>query len=172
MHRTGRIRGRAWKEIRLSATVPAGCTFDTTVAGSGGKTGIVIPDEVIDQLNAGRRPAVHVTLNGFEYRSTVAVMDGRYLVGISAAVREATGLQAGDAVTVVLAVASTPRQVDMPVELAEALAADDQARAFFESLSNSLQRYHADNVSAAKTAETRQRRVEKAIALFHDGKKR
>ena len=60
----------------------------------------------------------------------------------------------------------------MPTELADALAADDEARAFFESLSNSLQRFHADNVRAAKTEETRQRRVEKALALFREGKKR
>jgi hypothetical protein len=49
-------------------------TFQTTVAGSGGKTGIVVPAEAITELGAGRRPAVHVDLNGYAYRSTVAVM--------------------------------------------------------------------------------------------------
>jgi uncharacterized protein YdeI (YjbR/CyaY-like superfamily) len=35
-----------------------------------------------------------------------------------------------------------------------------------------MQRYHIDNVNAAKSAETRQRRIEKAISLFRDGKQR
>jgi hypothetical protein len=146
--------------------------FETTVAGSGGKTGIVIPEAAIEQLGAGRRPAVHVEVNGYTYRSTVAVMGGRYLVGVSAVVRDATGLQAGDPVRVALTVATTPREVDMPQALAEALAGDDEARAFFATLSNSLQRYHADTINAAKTEETRQRRVQKALALFREGKKR
>jgi hypothetical protein len=148
------------------------CSFDTTVAGSGGKTGIEIPAEAIERLQAGRRPAVHVTLNGYEYRSTVAVMDGRYLVGVNAEVRAATGLRAGDPVNVTLVAASTPREVNIPEELAEALAADSQAQAFFDSLSNSLQRYHADTVAAAKSPETRRRRVERALDLFREGKKR
>lgn len=146
--------------------------FETTIAGSGGKTGIVIAETAIQQLGAGRRPAVHVEVNGYTYRSTVAVMGGRYLVGVNAAVREATGLQAGDPVTVALTVATTPREVDMPQDLTDALAGDDAARAFFEALSNSLQRYHAGTINAAKTEETRQRRVQKALALFREGKKR
>ena len=149
-----------------------GVAFDTTVAGSGGKTGIVIPEEVVAELAAGRRPAVHVDLNGYRYRSTVAVMGGAYLVGVNAGVREATGLAAGDPVRVTLTVATTPRDVDVPADLAEALASDPSTAAFFGALSNSLQRYHVDTVNAAKTPETRQRRVAKAVALFRDGKKR
>jgi uncharacterized protein YdeI (YjbR/CyaY-like superfamily) len=62
--------------------------------------------------------------------------------------------------------------VAVPDDLAAALAADERAGAFFAGLSNSLRRYHVDNVTAAKSADTRQRRVEKAIALFRDGKQR
>lgn len=147
-------------------------SFRTTVAGSGGKTGIVVPDDVVERLGAGHRPAVHVDLDGHPYRSTVGVMGGVHMVPVSAAVRQATGLSAGDEVTVTLTVATTPREVDVPEELAAALAADDAARAFFEGLSNSLQRYHADNVRAAKGADTRARRVEKTLALFREGKQR
>jgi hypothetical protein len=146
--------------------------FETTVAGSGGKTGIVIPDEVIAELGAGRRPAVHVDLNGYSYRSTVAVMGGAHLVGVNAAVREATGLGAGDPVRVTLTVATTPRDVQVPPDFAAALASEPATAKFFESLSNSLQRYHVDNINAAKTPETRQRRIDKAQTLFRDGKKR
>ena len=46
------------------------------------------------------------------------------------------------------------------------------SRAFFGTLSNSMQRYHVDSINAAKSADTRQRRIDKAIALFLDGKQR
>ena len=147
-------------------------TFDTTVAATGNNTGIVVPDELIERLGAGRRPAVIVNLNGYEYRNTVGVMGGRHLISVSAAVRKDAGLQAGDPVHVVLTVAESPREVTVPGDLAAALSADLAAGAFFAKLPNSLQRYHVDNVNGAKTAETRQRRIDKAIALFQQGKQR
>lgn len=151
---------------------PGSVTFDTTVAATGNNTGIVVPDEVIAQLASGRRPPVLVSVNGYEYRSTVAVMGGRHMIGISAAVRGTTGLKGGDPIHVTLTVADAPREVNVPDDFAAALAADEQAGAFFGKLSNSLQRYHVDQVTSAKSADTRQRRIDKAIALFRDGKQR
>ena len=66
----------------------------------------------------------------------------------------------------------SPRAVELPADFAAALAADERAAAFFEELSNSLQRYHIDTITAAKSADTRQRRLEKAVALFRDGTQR
>ena len=113
-----------------------------------------------------------VNVNGYEYRNTVAVTGGRHMIGISAAVRNITGLKGGDPIRVTLTVADTPREVNVPAEFAAALAADERARAFFDKLSNSMQRYHVDNINGAKSADTRQRRIDKAIALFLDGKQR
>jgi hypothetical protein len=154
------------------ASKPKNVTFETTVAASGNNTGIVVPDKVIEQLAAGKRPPVLVNVNGYEYRNTVAVMGGRHMISISAAVRNATGLKGGDPIRVTLTVADTAREVDVPADFAAALAADERASAFFERLSNSMQRYHVDNINAAKSADTRQRRIDKAIALFLDGKQR
>ena len=151
---------------------PNSAMFETTVAASGNNTGIVVPEEAIGQLAAGKRPAVLVDVNGYQYRSTVAVMGGRYMISISAAIRRATGLKGGDPIRVTLTVADAPHEVKAPEDFAQALAADDRARTFFGKLSNSLQRYHIDNINAAKSAETRQRRIDKAIALFCDGKQR
>jgi hypothetical protein len=154
------------------AAKPTSVTFETTVAASGNNTGIVVPGEVIEQLAAGKRPPVLVSVNGYEYRNTVAVVGGRHMISISAAVRNATGLKGGDPIRVTLTVADTAREVDVPADFAAALAADERARAFFGTLSNSMQRYHVDNINAAKSADTRQRRIDKAIALFLDGKQR
>jgi hypothetical protein len=145
---------------------PNSATFETTVAASGNNTGIVVPGEVINQLGAGNRPPVIVNVNDHEYRNTVAVMGGKYMISVSAAVRKATGLKAGDPIRVTLTVADTPRDVAVPADLAAALEADDRAGAFFVKLSNSMQRYHIDNINAAKSDETRLRRITKAVSLF------
>ncbi|WP_204264395.1 YdeI/OmpD-associated family protein [Geodermatophilus normandii] len=66
--------------------------------------------------------------------------------------------------------ADTPREVAVPEDLAAALVADEQAGAFFTRLSNSLQRYHVDQVTSAKAPETRARRIEEAVSLFRAGR--
>lgn len=150
----------------------ASAAFDATVTATGSNTGIVVPDEVIGRLGAGRRPAVLVDVNGYQYRSTVGVMGGKHMISISSAVRKETGLKGGDPIHVILTVADAPREVNLPDDFATALSADPTAAAFFAKLSNSLQRYHVGNINAAKSAETRQRRIAKSISLFREGKQR
>lgn len=154
------------------AAEPNTATFETTVAVTGSNTGIVVPEEAVGQLAAGKRPPVLVNINGYEYRSTVGIMGGKHMISISAAVRSATGLRGGDPVRVTLTVPDTPREVTVPAGFAAALAADEQASVFFGTLSNSMQRYHVDSITTAKSADTRQRRIDKAIALFRAGKQR
>jgi hypothetical protein len=150
----------------------ASVEFDTTVTATGNNTGIVVPDEVVERLGGGRRPAVTVTVNGYEYQNSIGVMRGRHMISISAAVRKQTGLAGDDPIHVTLTLAQGPRDVLVPDDFAAALAAEPRAAAFFEGLSNSLQRYHVDTINQAKAAETRQRRIDKSISLFLDGRKR
>jgi hypothetical protein len=156
----------------MSAADEQGVTFETTLSASGNNTGIEVPEEIVEGLGRGKRPPVIVTVNGHEYRSTVAVMGGRYLIGVSAAVRAATGLKGGDPISVNLKVADTPREVEVPSDFAAAMDEHAPAREFFDQLSNSMQRYHVDNLNAAKSPDTRQRRIDKSVALFLAGKQR
>ncbi|MCA1597526.1 MAG: YdeI/OmpD-associated family protein [Chloroflexi bacterium] len=138
----------------------------------GGKTatGIQVPDEVVAGLGAGKRPAVHVTLNGYTYRSTVAVMGGQFMLPVSAEVRSHAGVAAGDEVDVDMALDTAPREVTLPVAFSEALAADAAAHEFFDGLSYSNQRRIVLSIEDAKTAETRQRRIDKAVTMLREGR--
>ena len=147
-------------------------TFDTTLHQTGNNTGIEVPPDLVEALGAGRRPSVHVDVNGYRYRTTVGVMGGRHLVSVSAAVRREAGIGPGDPLHVTLTVAEAPPEVVVPGDLAAALAEDPTAAAFFAALPNSLQRYHVDDVTGAKTPETRARRIAKAVAMFRDGRRR
>ncbi len=63
-------------------------------------TGIEVPAAVVTRLGSSKKPAVRVTINGYTYRSTVASMGGRFMLPISAEVREAASVAAKDKVDV------------------------------------------------------------------------
>ena len=54
----------------------------------------------------------------------------------------------------------------------EVVEADPAAAAYFGSLSYSQQRLFAEPVTAARTDETRRRRVDKAMTALREGRKR
>lgn len=143
----------------------AGTTRFSTTVELGGRTatGFEVPPEVVDTLGAGKRPAVTVTVGGHTYRSTVAVMGGRYMLPLSAENRTAAGLSAGDAADVELELDTAPRVVEVPADLAAALDAEPAARAAFDALNYSNQRRHTLSVEGAKTEATRTRRVAKVV---------
>jgi hypothetical protein len=144
--------------------------FRTTIL-QGGKTatGIQVPDEVVDALGSGKRPAVKVTINGFTYRSTVAVMGGVYMVGVSADNRAGAGVAGGDEVDVELELDTAPREVTVPADLAAALDAEPDARRTFDGLSYSNKSWHVLQVAGAKTDQTRRRRIAKSVEILKQG---
>jgi Bacteriocin-protection, YdeI or OmpD-Associated/Domain of unknown function (DUF1905) len=140
----------------------------------GGKTatGFQVPPEVVEALGSGKRPAVTVRIGGHTYRSTVAPMGGASYIPLAAENREAAGVAAGDEVEVEVELDTAPRTVDVPPDLAAALDAEPPAREFFDGLSNSNKKWHVLSVVGAKTDETRQRRIEKSVAMMKEGRAR
>lgn len=145
-----------------------------TVIESNGKTatGIRVPAEVVAALGTSRKPPVRVTIAGHTYRSTVATRGGEFLVGVSAENRKGAGVAAGDEVDVDLELDTEPREVIVPADLVEALDGDGDAAAFFATLSYSQKQWYVIPIAEAKTAQTRQRRVVKAITMLREGRKR
>lgn len=145
--------------------------FRTTVE-LGGKTatGIEVPEEIVASLGTSKKPPVKVSIGGYTYRSTVAVMGGRFMIPLSAANRTGAGVAAGDEIEVELELDDEPREIDIPTDFAEALDRDPEAKSFFEKLSYSNKRRFVLSIEEAKTAETRQRRIDKAIGTLRAGK--
>ncbi|MCX6498636.1 MAG: YdeI/OmpD-associated family protein [Arthrobacter sp.] len=145
--------------------------FITTIQGSDTKAGIEVPEDIVNALDAGRRPPVVVTINGHSYRSSIAVMGGKNMVGVSAANRELTATSAGDTVEVDLALDTQPRVIEVPDDLVAALDAEPQAKAFYATLNYSSQRRYVEPIADAKTADTRARRIAKIVTDLKAGKK-
>jgi Bacteriocin-protection, YdeI or OmpD-Associated/Domain of unknown function (DUF1905) len=147
--------------------------FRTTIVQSGkNTTGIQVPDEIVEALGSGKRPAVEVTVNGYSYRSTVASMGGVFMVSLSAEHRAGAGVGGGDEVEVDLELDSAPREVTVPPELVAALDAEPAARATFDGLSYSNKSWHVLQVTGAKTEETRQRRIARSVEALKQGRPR
>ncbi len=137
--------------------------FDTTLSQMGNNTGIEVPPEVIEELGGGKRAAVTVDVNGYVYASTIGVMGGRFLIPFSSDKRAATGLSGGDPISVDLILDTAPRTVEVPEDLASALAESGVREAFY-ALSPSARKAHVTQVESAKAAETRARRVAAVVA--------
>ncbi len=145
--------------------------FRTTILqGDKTATGIRIPDDIVEAFGSGKRPAVTITINGFTYRSTVAVMGGTYMVGVSAENRAGAKVVGGDEVDVDIELDTAPRVVAVPADFAAALDAEPDARRTFDGLSNSNKGWHVLQVEGAKTDETRQRRIAKSVASLREGR--
>ncbi len=144
--------------------------FTTDLEATGGTTtGFVVPDEVVEALGAGRRPKVAATVKGHTWRTSIASMGGRYLLAASAAVREAAGIAAGETHTLTVEVDTAPRTVEVPEDLAAALAGSPVAATAWGDLTYSQQRRHAESVLAAKKPETRSRRVAAVVEALLPG---
>lgn len=134
-------------------------------------TGIEVPAEVVERLGAGKRPAVRASLNHHTYATTLGVMGGRTLLPVSAEQRTAAGLSAGDEVEVALVADSAPRTVEVPDDLAAAVAADPAAQATFDGLTPSQRKEWVRWVTEAKRAETRTDRVAKTVEALAAGRR-
>jgi hypothetical protein len=138
--------------------------FNTTILTSGKTaTGICIPDDIIEKLGAGKKPPIKVTLNGYTYRSTVAVMGGKFMVGVNADVREAAGVKGGDKLNVEIELDAEERTIEAPAEFQKMLNKNAAAKKIFETLSYSKKKALIIPVVNAKTDETRNRNIEKAL---------
>ena len=133
-------------------------------------TGIQVPAQVVDSLGSGKRPKVRVTINHYTYRSSVASMGGKFMVGVSAETRVHARVAGGDEVDVEIELDAEPREVTVPPDFAAALRRDARAKRVFEGLSYSKKRWHVLSIEGAKTAETRQRRIANSVRILHERK--
>lgn len=147
--------------------------FKAQLQPRGPAAAVVLDDDQVEAVGEGaKRFPVTATVNGYTWQTSVARMGGEFLLGLNRAVRESAGVQAGDEVEVVLALETTPRVVEVPPVLAEALAADPVAAAAFERMAASHRKEYARWITEAKRDETRDRRVQQALEMIRAGRSR
>jgi hypothetical protein len=144
-------------------------TAELRSAGDSGGAGFDVPHEVAEALSDAKRPPVVVTIGDHEFRTRLAVYGGQPMVGVSKANRAASGIGIGDRFDVAIAVDEEPRTVEVPGDLAAALAADPEAATAFDRLSFTHRREYVNWITEARKPETRARRVAGTVEKVRGG---
>lgn len=133
-----------------------------------------LPADSAERLGSRARVAVRGTINGHFFRASVAPSgEGHHTLMVDAEMREgAGGVKAGDTVDVVLELDTPPRNVDVPGDLASAIAENDRACARWAAFSYSHRKAYVEWVVEAKRAETRRARIDEAVAMIRKGQTR
>ena len=134
---------------------------------------VVLTAEQVEQIGPGATtPPVRVTVNGKTFAMRIGRRGGESLLGFSRATREQAGVEIGETVELTIVLDETERTVDIPEDLASALAADPEARRAFDDLAYSHRKEFARWVADAKRTETRERRVAETLGMVREGRTR
>ena len=134
-------------------------------------TGVEVPADVVEKLGSNKRPLVKVTINGYTYPSSISARNGIFMIPVSAEVRENAGISSGEIIEVSVVLDTETRIIEVPAYFQSALDKSPKASQYFETLSNSNKKYFIGSIEQAKTQETRNRRIEKAITDLEQQKK-
>jgi hypothetical protein len=148
-------------------------SFTATLQKRGPAAAVVLDDAQVEAVGEGaKRFPVRATVNGHSWRGAVTRMKGEFLLGLNREVREAAGVEAGDEVTVEIALDTEERTVEVPDALAAALAGDAEAKQSFDALAYTHRKEFARWIAEAKKDDTRDRRVAEALEMLAEGKTR
>lgn len=130
-----------------------------------------VPPDVVADFGKKGQVKVVVTIQDHTYRTSIAPYGGKHLLGVRKEIRDAVGIKPGDSVQITMSVDTEPRVVEVPDDVAQTFASHDGTQTFFDKLSYSHQKEYIDWITGAKRAETRQRRIERAIEMMSTGVK-
>jgi hypothetical protein len=133
----------------------------------------VLSDAQVLALGEGRKAfPVRVTVNRTSLELRLARMGGENMIGLARAAREQAGVEIGATYEIEIAADEQPRVVEVPEDLAAALAADPAVEAAFQAMAPSHRKEFARWVAEAKKASTRSDRVAKAVEMVREGRHR
>jgi hypothetical protein len=133
----------------------------------------VLSDEQVAAVGGGRRAfPVRVSVNGVTLSLRLARMGGENLIGLARAAREQAGVSIGSAYPVQIVADNSERSVELPEDLAVALAGDAEALAAFEALAYSHRKEFVRWISEAKRDTTRAQRIVKTVEMLLAGQHR
>ena len=144
--------------------------FKTIISKSGTRTFIALPFNPNDVWGVKQRHHIKGSVNGHGVRGSLGSDGTQYFLPLGAAWRRDCGMDAGTKVDVVLS-PEGPQSESLSADVADALDAEPQAKAFFESLATFYRNTYIKWIESAKRPETREGRIREMIELLKAGKK-
>jgi hypothetical protein len=136
-------------------------------------TFLTLPKNASAKLPSRGVTAIEGSINGFPFQA-VLEPDGEksHWLKVDRKLREATGADAGDVVTLDIAPAAAEPEPAVPADLRKALAAAPKARALWSDITPIARRDWIHWITSAKQPETRVRRIKNACSMLAAGKRR
>ena len=138
----------------------------------GEKTGwsyIVVPPDIAEQLNPGVKKGYRVKgkldSHAIQGVSLLPMGGGSFIIPINAEMRKGTGKRKGAMLKVQLEVDKKP--IEIPEDFLACLEDEPQAFEYFKQFSKSHQNYFIKWIEAAKTPETRTKRIADSINALY-----
>jgi len=145
--------------------------FAATIARAGSKVFVELPFDPNEVWGAKMRHYITGEVSGCPVRGALNQEGEGYVIPLGPAWRRDFGLDAGDEVEVTLA-PEGPQFEDLAPDLAAALEAEPQARAFFEALATFYRTGYLKWIDGAHKPEARAARIDQVVALLKAGKKK
>jgi len=141
--------------------------FRTKLVQAEGWVCLNFPESASKKLGAKGRVPVVGTINGFPIRTSAFAMGGKtHMILVNREIQGGANIGAGDTVAVSVEVDTKPRTISVPPDLKKAIARSATAKAAFDKLSHTHRKEYVRWIEEAKRAETRIRRIEKAVAML------
>ena len=144
--------------------------YDTIVT-KGGRGRVMVPVPFDPDQAWGPKPQHHVagTVNGMGVRAVIEPLENGHGIVLGAAWRRDCGVAPGDRVTVALD-PEGPQRDDLADDLRQALEAEPDAGAFFDSLAQFYRRAYLKWIDSTKRRpEMRVERIQEVIGLLKQG---
>ncbi len=170
-HRTAHFRASACPDSRnLEITRLTTQHYQTHITKSGTRIFIALPFNPNEVWGTKQRHHVNGSVNGHTVRGSLGSDGMQFFLLLGAAWRHDNGLDAGAKVDVVLS-PEGPQSEQLSPDVASALEADPQAKAFFEALATFYRNNYIKWIESAKRPETRTARISEMVELLKASKR-
>lgn len=132
----------------------------------------LVPFDVPEAYGTKAQVKVRGTIDGYPYRGSIANMGEGHCMVVKKEIRQAIGKSAGDTVKVVMKIDREPRIVVVPEDFQQALENHPDAKEIFENFAYTHKKEYVEWIESAKKQETRENRINKALEMIADGRKR
>jgi hypothetical protein len=144
--------------------------FKATIAQYGTRTLIVLPFNPNDVWGVKERHYVGGSVNGCQVRGRLDSNGTQFFLSLGSAWRRDNKLEDGATVEVVL-FPEGPQSDSLSPDVAGALAAEPEAKAFFDALASFYRKNYVRWIESAKRPETRSARIAELVKLLKAGKR-
>jgi hypothetical protein len=140
-------------------------------AGDGGGAFVTFPFDTQKEFSTKSGVPVKATFDGVPYAGSLMACGGpHHMLGVLKSIRQKTGKDIGDTLSVELWKDESARTVEVPAHFQSLMEVHDLL-AFFESLSYTHRKEYVRWITEAKTEATKSKRLIKAVEMLKQGVK-